>query len=570
MEGQPLLFDVDFFKSANLTEEGHLDLEKARHTKYEEGAFRVNKRGIKYQKINGKWKYVGKVKPGEAVLPPKEDKKTDVKEIGKYYSSDEFTVKDIEEFGIDDVYADDKMNDKEKIEKLLEIGRFLKVVKRVKRSSGYKYKFLKRHTGKLVKIHPGGGIGEVDRPGHTTIPIEGKVETEPLPEDKDFKAHSFNDFRKMSIAQMKDYAYTIHKVTIDPPYEGSASLKKKAVANILYQLDLFRTLGFKNTVMLDVEFTRAYKGDHTETTKASYNTARSRIKVGTKYKNSFGHEFFHHLDYKVAGQKFKTTSDYFSMRSKLIDMMRDTPSFKKFQAADRRKFKGGKTYWSSPVEMKARLGAIYLHHKIRREKIKTDIRVTEAPHDMDFRKNDFAKLESLFEKIYMNVPVNTDKVPKKKTLDYSYGDNKVAANNAMKDLMPLALAAIKRNVKGKLKENNVKVYETKDPRTKQVDGYGMWIAAEDTGAKKDKDVKIGLRVFVGPGGKEKNSVQIDDSGIPKHMQGKGLFTNILKYLGNHKKKYNLDDKAVVHMPMNADGWRKIVTRAGFKPGGSLG
>jgi len=70
---QVFLNDNDFFKSNKGIREGGT-LEKARNT-YQEGEFRVNKRGIKYQKVGGKWKYVGKEKAGATTPTPKKEKK---------------------------------------------------------------------------------------------------------------------------------------------------------------------------------------------------------------------------------------------------------------------------------------------------------------------------------------------------------------------------------------------------------------------------------------------------------------------------------------------------------------
>jgi len=57
-------FEEDFFKSTKIREGG--TLEKAQRKSYQEGEFRTNKRGIKYQKVGGKWKYVGKASGAES------------------------------------------------------------------------------------------------------------------------------------------------------------------------------------------------------------------------------------------------------------------------------------------------------------------------------------------------------------------------------------------------------------------------------------------------------------------------------------------------------------------------
>jgi len=76
---QAFLNDSDFLKTHEMTEGG---LMKAKAAKYAEGAFRVNKRGIKYQKIGGKWKYVGKEGKGTTTGGAKKEKKKEKSKHG--------------------------------------------------------------------------------------------------------------------------------------------------------------------------------------------------------------------------------------------------------------------------------------------------------------------------------------------------------------------------------------------------------------------------------------------------------------------------------------------------------
>jgi hypothetical protein len=104
------LFEEDFFKSYNLDAESGVLIKAIQmaRSKMPEGSFRVNKRGIKYKKVGGKWKYVGKVE-----VPKQRKKKGEIKsspaprkrkigslKVGDVVKRSDVSIQQLEELGI--------------------------------------------------------------------------------------------------------------------------------------------------------------------------------------------------------------------------------------------------------------------------------------------------------------------------------------------------------------------------------------------------------------------------------------------------------------------------------------
>lgn len=198
---------------------------------------------------------------------------------------------------------------------------------------------------------------------------------------------SITKYAWMSIPEMEKVA----KEKFEVYFGNIKDTNKKHFNSLMYQMDMMSYLGFKNKKYLVLYVEDGYKGaaklstGKNDITLAYYSPPSQSITVGTRYKNSFVHEYFHHI-YHTA--PYKT-------RIEMAEEMRAMPSFSRFQQIDKRL---GKSYYAQATEMFARLGNQLIHYTLKEQNVKSDVRLTRAPMTgyIDFRPQEAKKLREAF------------------------------------------------------------------------------------------------------------------------------------------------------------------------------
>ncbi|RDE12135.1 MAG: hypothetical protein C4K49_10660 [Candidatus Thorarchaeota archaeon] len=216
-------------------------------------------------------------------------------------------------------------------------------------------------------------------------------------EEKGIAFPRMSTYEKMSVEQMYNYASDKFKVSIE---DKITKENKAAWHSIFYQLDTLHDLGFINKRLLTIGFEKdALDKDgnlrlNGGLCKAYYQENEHRIELSPKYKDSFVHEYFHHLDATGGAEDYKERME---AQLALINALKATKSYQKFVALD---IKRGKTYYSDVGEMIARLGAEYVYYHVKNSGEKPAIRMVQAPYRTDFSPSEFVKLKPLLEKAF--------------------------------------------------------------------------------------------------------------------------------------------------------------------------
>jgi len=204
------------------------------------------------------------------------------------------------------------------------------------------------------------------------------------------KMISIKKFEKMKIEEMYDYANKNFKVSIQ---NNITPENKKAWCNIMYQLELLKDLGFANHTNLSISFQKDYAQiSYNKVARAFYSPSNKSITIGSKFKNSFVHEYFHHLFYTERVLGYKDGNPIWNQdRVLFVKEVKKTKSYQKFLSSSNSK------YYADDSEMVARFGNQLLHDVLLKNK-KTEVRVTDAPTGSlsDFTKSDLEKLKDIF------------------------------------------------------------------------------------------------------------------------------------------------------------------------------
>lgn len=158
---------------------------------------------------------------------------------------------------------------------------------------------------------------------------------------------------------------------------------RKMWANLTYQVEMLHYLGFKNPSYLVMTIEDAIPSDDPgATVMAQYSHREPKITVGKRYKNSFVHEYFHHVwsksldlrDKAVFSLEVEKTLSY--RRFKKIDAGRDHP------------------YYSTSTEIAARFGNQLIYNMLKEKDIDTAVRMVSAPMTnwTDLTAGDFASV----------------------------------------------------------------------------------------------------------------------------------------------------------------------------------
>jgi hypothetical protein len=451
------LFEEDFFKSFDLDEESGV-LMKTRGVAHPEGYIRTKKNGRVVQKVGGKWvaykggagkaKKEGEKKKGSKKydLKVKTLKELNIKEVfrterahesykGKSnYGSGLYTSlsrEEAEEYTLNphsetyEEYSEKTHGPIKKITtkpglKVVELDmdndKDFKMLEDIRKKTGDNIEkfFKKKGIGGLVIRADGMNYGGnqlvmFDAPktdlGEGKIPKEDQKVLDDLfgKEDKSepgVKSHE--ELLKMGYDKLYQYAYDAHKVDFEGVGGDSKKKKKstKAMANIIYQVEMLSSLGFPNNRTIRISFENYVQSIQTNsTTRAMYQQgspgSTPEIIIGNKYKNSFVHEYFHHLDLTQGERNGDLIKEKRSARAELITAFSNTRSFKKWSAKE-----ANKKYWIKDKEIIARMGNQYRYYKLRGKK--PDVRMAGAPDVFDFKEKEFEQLAPVFEQ-YMKV-----------------------------------------------------------------------------------------------------------------------------------------------------------------------
>ncbi len=195
---------------------------------------------------------------------------------------------------------------------------------------------------------------------------------------------SYDDILKMSISEMHTLAAEF-KVQLS----GLDKKSHKGFANLLYQLGMLKQFGFANKDLVTVSFDESDPAGQVSlggalrssgTVRALYWPRAKEIVVGKRFKNSFIHEYFHHI--------FSTMPR--DVRTTVVPILKNTKSYKVFQKMDANR---DSKYYSASTEMFARLGNQIMHTMLKEKGVKPSVRITDAPMArFDFTSTDANKI----------------------------------------------------------------------------------------------------------------------------------------------------------------------------------